>query len=166
VNWQPHAQRLATEVTHPASRWRTVVEAVPRHVFVPRWWTSRSADPDGWATWDLSDGPADEHGWLESSYANRSLVTRIGPLHADHASPGDHPAGLPTSSSTLPGLIVQLARHAYLNDGVDVEEYLTKSAAARLGSLGLHPAVVTADARDLRPDHRHRRGPPGPGKAG
>jgi len=32
-----------------------------------------------------------------------SLVTRIGPLHADHASPGDHPAGLPTSSSTLPG---------------------------------------------------------------
>ncbi|HUY51160.1 MAG TPA: hypothetical protein VMV92_36565 [Streptosporangiaceae bacterium] len=109
MNWQPHAARLAAQVIHPASRWRPVVEAIPRHVFVPRWWTPRSADS---GAWELNDGPSDGAAWLDAAYAVRSLVTRVGPLHADHASPGDQPAGSPTSSSTLPGLVVRLARHA------------------------------------------------------
>jgi protein-L-isoaspartate O-methyltransferase len=103
-----------------------------------------------------------------------SLVTRVGTLHADHATPADRPIGLPTSSSTMPGLIVQLARYLYLDAGhdvldvgtgsgygcallatrlgeehvtsVDVDEYLTSAAAGRLASVGLHPQVLTADA--------------------
>ena len=110
VNWQPHAMRLAAQVTHPASRWRPAIEAVPRHTFVPRWWTGHSAASDGSDVWELNDGPADEHLWLDAAYADRLLVTQVGPLHADHASRGDRPTGQPTSSSTLPGLIVQLAR--------------------------------------------------------
>ena len=107
---------------------------------------------------------------------------------ADHArgvgraargTPGDRPTGLPTSSSTLPGLIVQLARHGYLNDGtdvldvgtgsgygcavlaarlgerhvtsVDVDKYLATAAADRLASIGLHPTVVAADATGSLP---------------
>ena len=110
VNWRPHAMRLAAQVTHPASRWRPAIEAVPRHTFVPRWWTGHSAASDGSDVWELNDGPADEHLWLDAAYADRLLVTQVGPLHADHASRGDRPTGQPTSSSTLPGLIVQLAR--------------------------------------------------------
>jgi protein-L-isoaspartate O-methyltransferase len=174
MNWQLHATRLAAQVTHPTSRWRPVIETVPRHVFVPRWWTWRSANSDGPDIWELNDGPADENAWLDAAYADRSLVTQIGPLHADHASHDDRPTGRPTSSSTLPGLIVQLARHAYLTEGadvldigtgsgygcavlatrlgeqhvtsIDIDKYLTESAADRLASISLHPQTLTADA--------------------
>jgi protein-L-isoaspartate O-methyltransferase len=175
VDWKPHADRLAGEVTHPVSRWRPVVATVPRHVFVPRWWAwSAPGDGPGADTWELRDGPADPGAWLETAYSNRSLVTRAGPLHADHATPGDRPAGLPTSSSTLPGLIVQMARHALITGGMDVldvgtgsgygcavlatrlgdqhvtsmdvDQYLTKAATQRLDSIGRHPEVITCDA--------------------
>lgn len=174
MNWRPYAKRLAAEVTHLASRWRPVIEAVPRHVFVPRWWTRQGTDPGCCDTWTLNDGPSDEPGWLEAAYCDRSLVTQVGPLHADHADQGDLPAGAPTSSSTMPGLVVQLARHAYLTEGndvlemgtgsgygcavlatrlgeqhvtsVDVNDYLATAAASRLASIGLHPTVAATDA--------------------
>jgi protein-L-isoaspartate O-methyltransferase len=172
VNWEKHARRLAAQVTHPASRWRPVIASVPRHVFVPRWWTIRPSCTDD--VWELHDGPADEHAWAQAAYGDRSLVTRVGPLHADHTEPGDHPAGRPTSSSTLPGLIVQMFRHGYLSSGldvlevgtgsgygcavlatrlgddhvtsIDVDEYLTTAASERLDTIGLHPQVATVDA--------------------
>ena len=87
--------------------------------------------------------------------------------------------GMPTSSSTLPGLIVRLAQHAYLADGgdvldvgtgsgygcallaarlgtehvtsVDVDPYLTGAAAERLDSVGLRPTVLTVDATGALP---------------
>ena len=52
MNWERQAARLASQVTEPSSRWRPLVAAVPRHEFVPRWW---SADAIGWT---LQDGPA------------------------------------------------------------------------------------------------------------
>ncbi len=175
MNWKSHADRLASEATHPVSRWRPVVAAVPRHVFVPRWWAwSATGDGPGAEVWELRDGPADPDAWLAAAYSNRSLVTQVGPLHADHAAPDDRPAGLPTSSGTLPGLVVQMLRHALITDGMDVldvgtgsgygcavlakrlgpqrvtsldvDEYLTKAATERLDSIGLHPEMVTCDA--------------------
>ena len=107
VDWEPEAARLAAEVTEPVSRWRGPVSATPRHLFVPRWW--RYLDPDGWT---LREGPADEPRWMRAAYSDRSLVTRVGARHADQASPGDHPAGRPTSSSTMPGLVVRMYQHA------------------------------------------------------
>ena len=38
MNWEPRAAQLAAAVTHPASRWRPAVAAVPRHLFAPRRW--------------------------------------------------------------------------------------------------------------------------------
>lgn len=175
MKWKSRADELAREVTHPVSRWRPAVAAVPRHLFVPRWW-EWAAPGAGFRvdTWELRDGPADPDTWLDTAYANRSLVTRVGPLHADNALPGDRPTGLPTSSATLPGLVVRMLRHARLTDdadvlevgtgsgygcavlcersgyrqvtSIDVGEYLTKAAAERLDSIGLHPEVVTCDA--------------------
>lgn len=180
MNWKSHADRVASQVTHPVSRWRPAVAAVPRHVFVPRWWAwSAPGDGPGADTWELRDGPANPGAWLEAAYSDRSLVTQIGPLHADYAKPGDRPAGLPTSSATLPGLVVQMLRHALIADGmdvldvgtgsgygcavlaerlgdqhvtsVDVDEYLAKAAARRLGSIGLRPEVITCDATGSLP---------------
>ena len=169
VDWKPEAARLAAEVAGPVSRWRGPVASTPRHLFVPRWW--RYLDPDGWT---LRDGSADERRWMRAAYSDRSLVTRIGAQHADHASPGDHPAGRPTSSSTMPGLVVRMYRHAQLGDGadildvgtgsgygcalvarrlgeqhvtsIDIDPYLTEAAVKRLDQAGLHPLVVTGDA--------------------
>jgi protein-L-isoaspartate O-methyltransferase len=182
MDWEPRAQGLAERVSHPGSRWRPVVAALPRHAFVPRWWeppggygARRAGRPrDLSAGWELRDGPLDEEAWLDAAYSDVSLVTRVGTLHADHATSADRPTGLPTSSSTMPGLIVQLARYLYLDAGhdvldvgtgsgygcallatrldeehvtsVDVDEYLTSAAAVRLASVGLHPRVLTGDA--------------------
>ena len=175
MNWKPRAAQLAAAVTHPVSRWRPAVAAVPRHVFTPRWWTWTAPGPGLWHdVWELADGPADPAAWLNTAYADQSLVTQVGPLHADHAHPGDRPVGLPTSSSTLPGLIVQMFRHAMISDGmdvldvgtgsgygtallarrlgddhvtsIDVDEYLAKTASERLESIGLHPQVTACDA--------------------
>lgn len=175
VDWNARAERLAGEVTHPVSRWRPVVAAVPRHLFVPRWWAWSAPGPGFRVdTWELRDGPADPVAWLDAAYDNRSLVTRVGPAHADHAGLADRPTGLPTSSSTLPGLVVQMYRHALIGDGmdvldlgtgsgygcavlaerlgdrhvtsVDVDEYLARAATERLDRLALHPDVRICDA--------------------
>ncbi|MEU2515736.1 protein-L-isoaspartate(D-aspartate) O-methyltransferase [Streptomyces syringium] len=107
-------------------------------------------------------------------YSDTSLITSVGPLHADCASSDDRPAGLPTSSSTLPSLVVQMFQHARLDDShtlghvgtgpgygdalacrrlgdqqvtsMDVDPYLVDAARARLDDMGLHPAVLHVDA--------------------
>jgi protein-L-isoaspartate O-methyltransferase len=180
VNWHEQARLLAAQVTHPASRWRAAVEKVPRHVFVPRWWSpSESGTSNGEVVWELRDGPADPGRWLEAAYSDRSLVTQVGLSHADQAAAGNHPAGVPTSSSTMPGLIVRLGQHAHLTDNsdvldvgtgsgygcallvarlgsehvtsVDVDPYLTAAASERLDSVGLRPTVLTVDATETLP---------------
>lgn len=175
MNWRPSAARLAAEVTHASSRWRPVVMHVPRHVFVPRWWDWSSAGTGPWRdTWELRDSEADRTMWLDVAYRDRSLITQVGEQHADHAGPDDRPAGRPTSSATMPGLLVQLYRHAMIGDGmdvldvgtgsgygtalltrrlgdphvtsVDVDPYLVKAARERLQEAGMHPVVEACDA--------------------
>ncbi|MGY1500725.1 methyltransferase domain-containing protein [Streptomyces sp. QTS52] len=169
MDWEKRAARLADQVADPDSRWLPVVAAVPRHELVPRWW-----DVDDSGAWVLREGGDDLDAWAEAAYADRSLVTRVGGLHADHAMPGDRPEGLPTSSATLPSLVVRMLRHGRLGAGLslldlgtgaggltayascrigdryvtslDVDAYLTNAAASRLADIGLHPKFVTADA--------------------
>ncbi|MFE2296335.1 methyltransferase domain-containing protein [Streptomyces sp. NPDC059452] len=169
MDWEKEAGRLADRVADPGSRWLAPVATVPRHELVPRWW---EADDAG--TWVLRNGTDDPAAWARAAYSDRSLVTRVGPLHADRAGPGDRPEGLPTSSATLPSLVVRMLRHGRLGDGLslldlgtgaggltayasrrigdrqvtslDVDPYLTEAAGGRLAAMGLHPTFVTADA--------------------
>jgi protein-L-isoaspartate O-methyltransferase len=185
VNWKSHANRLASEVTHPVSRWRPAVAAVPRHLFVPRWW-EWSGPGAGLDTnvWEPRDGHADPGEWLRAAYRDQTLVTQVGWLHADYADPGDRPSGVPTSAAILPSLVVQMLRHGRITDdadilevgtgsgygcavlcersgyrqvtSVDVDQYLTKAAAGRLDGIGLHPMVVTCDATGPLPGRYDR----------
>jgi protein-L-isoaspartate O-methyltransferase len=112
------------------------------------------------------------------------MVTRVRPFHADHAGPGEKPAGLPTSSATLPSLLVRMYRHAYitadtdvlevgtgsgygcallcarLGDGrvssVDVDDYLIKAASDRLDETGQHPEPHACDATGSLPGQYDR----------
>ncbi|MFD4508395.1 protein-L-isoaspartate(D-aspartate) O-methyltransferase [Streptomyces sp. NPDC058457] len=167
MDWQTHARRLAADVVRPDSRWHEPLADTPRHVFVPRWWENL----DG--VWELRDGTADPEAWMRAAYADRTLVTRVGPVHADLAEPGAIVTeGKPTSSSTLPGLVVSMYRHAMINDdsrvlvttgtgygtallcrrlsdqlvtSVDVDPYLVGVARERLASIGLSPRMASAD---------------------
>lgn len=122
----------------------------------------------------LRDGPSDPDAWLAAAYSDTSLVTSVGGLHADHAYDDDTAHGLPTSSATLPSLVIRFLRHARLAQGLDlldlgtgaggltsyaarrlgsrhvtsldVDRYLTEAAAARLARLGLHPQFFALDA--------------------
>ena len=89
VKWKAQADRLAAQVTHPVSRWRPAVGAVPRHLFVPRWWERSGPSSFGVSAWTLRDGRTDTEAWIGATYADRALVTRVGLLHADHAAPED-----------------------------------------------------------------------------
>ncbi|KOV61544.1 methyltransferase type 11 [Streptomyces sp. NRRL WC-3618] len=174
VNWEKRADTLADRVADPDSRWRPIVAAVPRHELVPRWW-----DVDDSGTWVLRKGGDDLDVWGEVAYTDRSLVTRVGGLHADHAMPGERPEGVPTSSATPPSMVVRMLRHGRLGAGLslldlgtgvggltayascrigdryvtslDVDPYLTKAAASRLATIGLYPKFVTADATQRVP---------------
>ncbi|GAA0435983.1 methyltransferase domain-containing protein [Streptomyces luteireticuli] len=169
MDWKPYAERLADEIADPVSRWRPLVSRTERHTLVPRWW--ERAEDGGWA---LHDGLADPGPWMSTAYSDRTLVTRIGPLHADHAEKGQTTTGQATSSSTHPGLVIQMYRHGRLTKGldlldigtgsgygtalaarllgekhvtaIDVDPYLEEAARERLDRLGLRPDIVTCDA--------------------
>lgn len=113
MDWHGPAARLADQVTDPDSRWLAMVASVPRHQLVPRWW-ERGADGSGWV---LRDGSSDPGRWMQAAYSDRSLITRVGALHADHARIGDRAHGRPTSSATMPSLVVRMLRHGRLGEG-------------------------------------------------
>jgi protein-L-isoaspartate O-methyltransferase len=168
MDWKPHAAALAAAISHPGSDWWVPVRETPRHLLVERWFTP------GERGWTVVDGRADEPAWARAAYSDTTLVTRIGPVHADHAGLGQPVTGHPTSSSTLPSLVVTMLRHGRLTPGVrlldlatgsgysaalacrrlgddlvttlDVDPYLTAAAAERLARIGCDPTVVTADA--------------------
>jgi protein-L-isoaspartate O-methyltransferase len=169
-SWQDRAAALAADIAGPGSGWLDPVRRVRRHVLVPAWFT-RGQD----GAWVVRDGPSDELAWLDAAYdAGTSLVTRVGAVHADQAGPGSRHEGRPSSSATMPRLVLDMYRRARLYDGadildvgtgsgygaalltarygsgrvtsIDVDGYLTAAAASRLSGLGLHPAIVTCDA--------------------
>ncbi|MFI8435634.1 methyltransferase type 11 [Streptomyces sp. NPDC079020] len=175
MDWQKSAVALADRVTDPDSRWLAPMARVPRHQLVPRWW-DRDGSGGGWV---LHDGSGDPRGWAEAAYSDRSLVTRVGASHADRAKPGDRAEGLPTSSATMPSLVVRVLRYARLGAGLpmlalgtgaggltayachrlgdqhvtslDIDPCLTGTAGARLAGMGLYPEFVTADGTDQVP---------------
>jgi hypothetical protein len=82
------------------------------------------------------------------------MITQVAELHADRTQPGEQAAGRPSSSATLPGLLVQMYRHAYIRDGMDILDvgtgsgYGTALLATRLGDQR-YPRQQRADAQPL-----------------
>ncbi|WP_156721846.1 methyltransferase domain-containing protein [Streptomyces apocyni] len=181
--WTTAAAALADTVTADAPAWHDAVSNTPRHRLVPRWWHRVPDSPT--REWELVDHPEESPERLHAAYSDKTLVTRVGPTHADQANLGERGKGDPTSSSTLPGLIVSMAHrldvergHRVLDVGtgsgysaalfarrfgdanvtsVDVDPYLVEAARNRLAEFGRTPRVEAIDATGELPEPEYDR---------
>ncbi|MFI1357461.1 methyltransferase domain-containing protein [Streptomyces sp. NPDC020898] len=145
------------QLSDPA--WRRAFETVPRHPFVPEFWT-------------IADGAlrlvsAAHPDWLDLVYADDALATQM-------------TDGVATSSSTAPGLMLAMLQALDVTDGnrvlevatgtgynaallsqrlgsdqvvtVEIDPVLARLAKSRLRHCGYSPLVVAGDGRDGYPD--------------
>ncbi|WP_215456213.1 MULTISPECIES: ATP-grasp peptide maturase system methyltransferase [unclassified Streptomyces] len=148
---QALADRLELGGHLRAAAWRSAVEAVPRHEFV-RAYFRRSDGPRGTLWTPALPDRDDMHAFLEEVYADDTLVTQLDGQVRPEAVEGPV-AGDPTSSSTLPSLVVRMLQDLDPQDGDRVLEigtgtgYSTALLCERLGSgcvtsVELDPAVA------------------------
>jgi len=149
------ADQIAAQgsLTDPA--WRSAVEAVPREAFLgPALYR-----PNG-STWEpVRRAEVGEEEWLRLANTNSTWVTQVEGLHATDATAPL--SGAPTSSSTLPSLVVRMLEVAGVREGDRVLEigtgtgYSTAVLCHRLGeanvtSVEYDPALAALAAERLR----------------
>ncbi|QMU79706.1 methyltransferase domain-containing protein [Streptacidiphilus sp. PB12-B1b] len=145
-----HQLRESGDLRTP--RWHAALLATPRHAFLPAF---HRPDAEGMVA--VHQGDRD---WLDAVYRNEPLLTQI-------------TEGIPTSSSTQPGLMLRMLEALAVADGmsvleigtgtgynaallahrlgganvttVDVDPALTEPARERLAELGLAVTVATGD---------------------
>lgn len=153
---------------------------VPRHPFVPVFYRREG---ERFHPWRITDG--DHEAWLSAVYADDSLITEVDGVHAE-AAPPEGLTGVPTSSSTAPGLMADMLDALDVQEGHEVfeagtgtgynaallcflagdehvttadrTENLVTKARARLGTVGYAPRVIHGDgATDFPPDAAYDR---------
>ncbi|MFI2426216.1 ATP-grasp peptide maturase system methyltransferase [Streptomyces sp. NPDC018955] len=152
-------QNLAHELsargllTDPA--WRAAVEAVPRELFLD----DAVFRPHGTRWEPVHREHLDEDEWLRMVHSDTTWVTQVDGTGAREAV--TPVAGRPTSSGTLPSLVVRMLQLADVRDGDKVLEigtgtgYSTAVLCHRLGSENVYSVeydetVAAAAARHLR----------------
>jgi methyltransferase of ATP-grasp peptide maturase system len=121
--------------------WRAAVEAVPRHRFVPAFYLpAEERDGQGLTVWEPITAELDYGRWLGAAYSDTTLITQFDGDEPDWKAPQVRHGGAPTSSSTLPSLVVRMWTDADVQEGHTVLEigtgagYSTALACERLGS--------------------------------
>lgn len=132
-------ERLCRHGDIRSAEWRSAVEAVPRHLFVPEFFLFSTAGQR--AMWEpVTRENTDPERLISLAYQDETLVTQIDGRIRPHDVSGPVPAGNPTSSSTLPGLVVAMLEDLQIADGHRVLEigtgsgYSTALLCERLGS--------------------------------
>ncbi|MCI0383265.1 protein-L-isoaspartate(D-aspartate) O-methyltransferase [Streptomyces sp. CNQ085] len=127
--------------------WRQAVLGIPRHEFL-RGGFFRRTDEGGRTGWEPV-GP-ENPAWLSACYSDDSLVTQV----AGTVMPTDIEGRIyrqPTSSSTLPGLVVRMLEELDVGDGMSVLEvgtgtgYSTALLCHRLGDELVASVEVDAE---------------------
>lgn len=173
VNVHTRAKALADEL-HEAGdltsdHWRTAVEQVWRHEFVPAYFRNEGGNPTLWRMLNSFDGAE----WLDGIYKNASLVTRLDPGTSKAVDGGW--TGVPASSSTAPGVMLRMLEaldpapdHTVLEVGTgtawnaallahrldkgqflttaDIDADLVLAARGRLKARGSKATVLACDA--------------------
>ncbi|MFC4503817.1 MULTISPECIES: ATP-grasp peptide maturase system methyltransferase [Streptomyces] len=120
-------------------QWRAAVEAVPRHAFIPRFY--RESDAPGVTAWEpVTPEIAGQEEWLRLVYSDETWMTQFDGGDIDWADPQPISNAAPTSSSTLPSLVVRMLEDLDVHEGMNVLEigtgtgYSTALMCHRLGS--------------------------------
>ncbi|RMI44309.1 ATP-grasp peptide maturase system methyltransferase [Streptomyces triticirhizae] len=169
-------ERLTGEGTLVEPEWRAAARAVPRELFV----TAYFRPVAGSVPTRCRPVRQGEPGWLEGIYADETLITQLdGRIRPDDVSEGTV-AGSPSSSSTLPSLVLRMWQqlgaepgHRVIEVGTGTgystalgayrlgEAHLTsveydpevgETAAAALRAAGLAPRLITGDGLRGDPD--------------
>ncbi|MEU5689926.1 methyltransferase [Streptomyces venezuelae] len=171
VDTAPLRRALAAEIgtSNPtlAPQWGAAVAAVPRDLFLD----TALYRPAG-SRWEpVRRGEVGEQEWLRLVYADRTLVTQVDGVDAADAT--GPISGIPTSSATLPSLVVRTLQVAELQGGdkvlevgtgtgystailchrlgekqvvsIEYDTAVAASAAAHLKSAGYSPTLVVGD---------------------
>jgi methyltransferase of ATP-grasp peptide maturase system len=135
--------------------WGQAVELVPRHWFVPGFYTdSGRRDDVGLTLWEPVTADLDPQGWLAAIYQDRTLITQFEGDEPDWDTPAVRVGGSPSSSSTLPSLVLRMWADADLAEGQDVLEigtgtgYSTALYSERYGSARLTSIEIDPDRLD------------------
>ncbi|WP_328328050.1 MULTISPECIES: ATP-grasp peptide maturase system methyltransferase [unclassified Streptomyces] len=121
-------------------KWRRATEIVPRELFVGAYFEQV---PDSVPTRyrPVRQGAS---GWLQGIYTDRTLITQLdGRTRPDDIADGTAVAGSPSSSSTLPSLVLRMWQQLDVRPGQRVLEigtgtgYSTALGAHRLGDANL-----------------------------
>ncbi|AXB46613.1 ATP-grasp peptide maturase system methyltransferase [Amycolatopsis albispora] len=164
--------RRTGALTEPA--WAEAFAAVPRELFVPRFF---AATGGGWRA--VAEG---DDGWLDQVYADQVLVTQLdGDESAWERARADGPVpGTPTCSSSMPTIMAIMLEELRTGDRarvlevgtgtgyntallchrlgdanvstVDIDPALVRTASAALAKAGHHPDCVTGDGARGLPD--------------
>ncbi|GAB2845981.1 ATP-grasp peptide maturase system methyltransferase [Streptomyces deserti] len=134
--------------------WRAAVERVPRHPFVPGFYLpADERNEQGLTVWEPVTAELDYGRWLASAYSDTTLITQFDGNEPDWKRPVVRHGGAPTSSSTLPSLVVRMWADADITEGHTVLEigtgtgYSTALACERLGSS--HVTSIEVDPHRL-----------------
>ncbi|MFD4634817.1 ATP-grasp peptide maturase system methyltransferase [Streptomyces sp. NPDC058284] len=135
------AKALADDGVLADPGWRQAVETVPRHAFVPGFYLpADERDQQGLTVWEAVTAELDYGRWLAAAYSDTTLITQFDSDEPDWKAPATRHGGAPTSSSTLPSLVVRMWADADVQEGHTVLEigtgtgYSTALACERLGS--------------------------------
>lgn len=165
IDWRPYAAALVADLTQAgvlAPHWRPAFVQVPRHVFVPEFFT---ADDERVS----ADDPAQHDRWLAAVYSDESLTTQI------MTAPGSD-LSWPTSSSTRPSLMARMLGLLDVADGnrvleigtgtgynaallshrlgdthvtsIDIDPTLVETARERLADLSYRPHLSAGDGAE------------------
>lgn len=154
------AERLVASGDIRTPGWRRAVEDVPREVFLGgRVYLRRDEGP--FTLWEaVTPESVGREGWLRLAYRDETLVTRIRAV--GRADEKGRVGGEPTSSSTLPGLVVSMLEELRVEEGHRVLEigtgtgYSTALLCHRLGnddlvtSVEVDPGVAAEAAEAVR----------------
>ncbi|MFG2170581.1 ATP-grasp peptide maturase system methyltransferase [Streptomyces niveus] len=138
------ANALAEDGVLADPHWRRAVETVPRHRFVPGFYLpAPERDGHGLTVWEPVTAALDSGRWVAAAYSDTTLITQFDGDEPDWGHPAVRHGGAPTSSSTLPSLVVRMWADAEVAEGQTVLEvgtgtgYSTALACERLGSADI-----------------------------
>ncbi len=154
LQWQKRASALADNLAERgvlhSPVWRAAVEQTPRHLFIPAGISTTAPD--------LVAQEASVNAWLDQVYSDLTIVVQ---RRARSSQATDRVnATLPTSSSTMPSLMVEMLEALELHDGHRVLEIGTgtgynaallchRLGAERVVSIDIDPDLVGAAKRRL-----------------